>query len=140
MKIKSEKGYTGIDIAVSIIVIFIFVSLIATLSYNMNSSNKEVELKSEAISIAITEIENMKNMNFSDIAGISVANGNSQYISTEEVSGKTGFYRNITIQDYADLNTDKTPGLVKKVTVQIKYMFKGKEQTVELSTILSKEI
>lgn len=144
MKIKSEKGYTGIDIAVSVIVIFIFVSLIATLFYNINSASKEIELKSEATSIAISEIENMKNMNFTDIANRSVANGNSQYIptdttkQTEEVEGKSGFYRTVIIQDYSDINTNKIPGLIKKVTVQIKYMFKGKEQTLELSTIISK--
>jgi len=36
-KIRSQKGYTGIDIAISVIVIFIFVSLIAMLIYNFNS-------------------------------------------------------------------------------------------------------
>ena len=33
MKFYSEKGYTGVDIAISVIVIFIFVSLISFLIY-----------------------------------------------------------------------------------------------------------
>lgn len=53
MKFYSEKGYTGVDIAISVIVIFIFVSLISFLIYRFNSSAKEVELKSEATSIAL---------------------------------------------------------------------------------------
>lgn len=146
MKMKSEKGYTGIDIAISVIVIFIFVSLIATLSYNINSSSKEIELKSEATFLALESIETMKNINFADIEDRSLANGNSQYIptdttkETEEIEGKEGFFKRVIIEDYSDINSSKNPGLVKKITVQIKYMFKGKEQSVELSTIVAKEI
>ena len=46
-----------------------------------------------------------------------------------------------TVIDYTDIdgNQDKTKDLVKKVTVKISYMFKAKEQSVELSTVLSKE-
>lgn len=136
MKIKSEKGYTGVDIAISIVVLFIFVSLIAILSYNFNSSAKEMELKSEAIAIAIDEIEAIKNIDFDEVKDL---RNKAQYITTQEVAGKQGFYKTVMIEDYADNNPDITPGLVKKVTVLIQYMFKGKEQTIELSTILSKE-
>lgn len=146
MKMKSEKGYTGIDIAISVVVIFIFVSLIATLSYNINSSSKEIELRSEATFLALESIETMKNINFEDIKNRSVANGNSQYIptdttkQTEEIAEKQGFFKRVIIEDYSDMDSSKISGLVKKITVQIKYMFKGKEQNVELSTIVSKEI
>ena len=142
---KSEKGYTGIDIAISVVVLFIFVSLIAMLSYNMNSASKEIELKSEAASLAIEAIEEMKNIHFAEIKDRSEENGTSQYFPTdttkelEEIEGKQGFYKRIVIEDYADKHPDKNEGLVKKITVQIQYMFKGKEQKVELSTIVSKE-
>lgn len=139
MKMKSEKGYTGIDIAISVVVIFIFVSLLAILSYHINSSSKEIELKSEATSLAIDEIEKIKNISFDDIKDRSKANDNSEYIQTEEIETNPGFFRSVIIEDYADEETSKIPGFVKKITVQIKYMFKGNEQTVELSTIMSKE-
>ncbi len=136
---KNEKGYTGIDIAISVVVLFIFVSLIAMLSYRLNSTSKEIELKSEATFLAIEEIEAIKNINFAEIQDRSKANGNSQYLQAEEIEGKQGFYRKIIIEDYADTKKDKDPGLVKKIIVQIKYQFKGKEETIELSTIVSKE-
>lgn len=140
MKLKSEKGYTGIDIAIAVVVLFIFVSLIAFLSYGMNSSANEVELKSKATEIAIEEIENLKSQwNFEDIANLSIANGNSEYIKAQELTNQKGFYRTITVEDYADKTERKIPGLVKKVTVKIGYMFKGKEENIELSTIFSKE-
>lgn len=142
---KSEKGYTGIDIAISVVVIFIFVSIIASLSYRFNSSSKEVELKAEATALAIEEIEKLKNtLSFEEIEDRSTVNKNNQYLptdTTKEVEEiETGFFRRALIEDYADSsNATKIPGILKKVTVQVQYMFKGKEQTVELSTIISKE-
>lgn len=144
-EMKSKKGYIGIDIAISVVVLFIFVSLIAILSYNMNSASKEIELKSEATSLAIEAIEQMKNIDFEEIKDRSEANDTSQYFPNdttkelEEIEGKQGFYKRIIIKDYADENPGKIAGLVKKITVQIQYRFKGKNQEVEISTIVSKE-
>lgn len=138
IKVKNEKGYTGIDIAISIVVLFIFVSMIAFLIYNFNSSAREIELKSDAVNLAVEEAENMKNLKFEQIQNYSIVNGNSNYILSEEV--KTGFYKTVKIEDYADLEEDKISGIVKKITVEIKYKFKNQEQMVGLSTIIAKEI
>ena len=134
MKFYSEKGYTGVDIAISVVVIFIFVSLISFLIYRFNSSAKEVELKSEATSIAVEEIEKVKQDGFEKYDGMNKD-------KNQKVENKEGFFKTIIVQDYADLdnNSEKIPNLVKKVTVKISYMFQAKEQSVELSTILSKE-
>ena len=141
MKFYSEKGYTGIDIAISIVVITIFISLIAVIISRFNSSANELQYKEEATVIAIEEIEKVKAQGFETYKDISIANGNSEISTNEEIEGKEGFYKTIIIEDYTDIegNSEKISGLVKKATVKISYMFQGKEQTVELSTILSKE-
>lgn len=144
MKFYSEKGYTGVDIAISIVVITIFVSLIALVISRFNSSANEMQYKEEATTIAIEEIEKIKAEGFEtykdmnkdiiqDAEGKSLVNRPT----TEE-----GFYKTIKVEDYTDMegNSEAISGLVKKVTVKISYMFQGKEQTVELSTILSKEM
>lgn len=141
MRIKSEKGYTGIDMVISVIVLFIFVSIIAVLSYNYSSSSKQIELEADATQLAINEIEKMKNLGFEEIADFRKdESNNGEFIPLEEIEGNEGFYRRIIVEDYADINPDKNSGLVKRVTVQVSYMFKGKQQKVELSTVLSKEI
>ncbi len=133
MKIRSEKGYTGIDIAISVVVLFLFVSLIATMSYQVNSSVNGVKLKSEATQIAVEEIEKLKNeLTFEEIKNMR----NHEYYNQEV---KTGFFETVYIEDYADINIEKTPELVKKVTVKVQYKFKKDIHTIELSTILSKE-
>lgn len=140
MKFKSENGYSGIDIVISVVVLFIFVSLIAVLSYNFNSASKELELKSKATYIAIDEIENMKNIDFDDIAEFRrTEENNGEYIATQEVENEEGFFKKVIIEDYADLAENKLPGFVKKVTVEVTYMFKGQEQKIGLSTVLAKK-
>lgn len=140
MNFRSEKGFTGIDIAVSVVIIFIFISIIAMLSYRINSTSKEIQLKSDAIYVAINEIENAKSKGLEEFKGRSVADGNSVVVENVETE-KQGYYKTIIVLDYTDLdgNADKTKDIVKKVTVKITYMYKAKEQSVELSTLLTKE-
>ena len=140
MNFRSEKGFTGIDIAVSVVIIFIFISIIAMLSYRINSTSKEIQLKSDAIYVAINEIENAKSKGLEEFKGRSVADGNSVVVENVETE-KQGYYKTITVLDYTDLdgNADKTKDIVKKVTVKITYIYKAKEQSVELSTLLTKE-
>ncbi len=139
MNLRNEKGFTGIDISVSVIIIFIFVSIIATLVYQINSTSKEIQLKSEATYLAINEIENIKNQGFEAYKDRSISGGNSIVTQDEEV--QEGYFKTTTIIDYTDIqgNEEKTKDIVKKATVKISYMYKAKEQTVELSTVLSKE-
>ncbi len=139
MDFHNEEGYTGIDISVSVVILFIFVSIISMMIYQMNSSSKEVQLKTDATYLAINEIENIKNQGIDEYIGKSVANGNNVITENQEV--EESYYKTVTVIDYTDIdgNQDKTKDLVKKVTVKISYMFKAKEQSVELSTVLSKE-
>lgn len=143
MNLNSQKGFTVIEISIAIVLIFIFVSIIAVLIYNFNSNSKEVELKSKAIEIAVNEIETIENKGFEEFDGMnknSTQDKNGNSLENQPV-GEEGFYRTILVQDYTDLdgNADKIPNLVKKITVKISYMYKTKVETVELSTILTKE-
>ena len=137
MKIKSEKGIVGADIAIAVVVIFIFVSLISILIYNINSLSARVERMSEATYIAINEVEQLKIDGY-DKYKDSMKNVNGGVVVDNEMV-QEGYYKTITVIDYTDIegNEDKTPGIVKKATVTISYMYKGVEEKVELSTVLS---
>ena len=132
MKMKSENGFTVIDIATAIVVLFIFISLISFLSYNFNSTNKEIELKATACEIAVEQIEKMKSKTLEELES-----ENTDYRKQQEI--ETGYTREIIVQDYNDINPEKQAGIVKKVTVRIQYKHKKQIQTIELSTIISKE-
>lgn len=143
MNFKQEKGAIGIDIAIAIVVIFLFVTVIATLSYQYQSINKEIALKSQALEIAISEIERIKNEGFENYQEANNALGpiiENKDLGTEDKENE-GFYETVIVKDYAELHPEeaKIENLVKKVTVIISYMFKGETKSVELNTILSKD-
>lgn len=140
MKIKSEKGITNIDITVSIILITLFVAIIATLMYNINANSGSVERRSIATNYAINEIESLKAQNFDDLEETGEAN---EFEDILENGKTTGYAKKITIIDYANLEENKdddtiVPGLVKKVTVEISYKDGNTTQTVDLSTVITK--
>ena len=139
MRLRSEKGFTGIDIAVSVVIVFIFVSIISMLIYQVESNSKQISLRTDATYIAINEIEQVKINGFETYKGKSKVNGNNIIIKDEAVSGTQGYYKTIEVEDINDIDNGKTADIVKRVTVKISYMFQGKVQEVELSTILSKE-
>ena len=133
MDLREQKGFAGSDIIISVIILFIFVSLISTMFYNFNISGKEVERRSEAVNIAVSEIEQIK------INGFSQLINNDISCEKKAVNGKDGYYKTITVEDYSETDTTKQKDVVKRVKVKITYKFKNQEQNVELSTILSKE-
>lgn len=144
MELRKQEGFTGIDISIAIIILFIFVSIIATLSYQMNSAYKEIERRGQAIEIAVEEIEKIKNDGFEKYQGLyatSITDNEGNDLVNQEIEGKQGYTKTIIIKDYTEItgNEDKIKDAVKKATVKIAYQSKGEEQTVELSTILSKD-
>lgn len=133
MKLKNEKGATGIDITISVIILALFIGLIVSLMYGINQSSKDIERKTEATNYAISEIEKLKAEDF-------------ETLESKQTSGyidDTPYYKTIKVIDYANLEEnkgqDKEPGLVKKVTVEISYKSGKEDKKVELSTVLSKE-
>lgn len=145
MKIKSEKGFTGIDVAVSVIVLVIFVSIIAGLSYKFASKAKEVYCKSEAVRLAIKSIEEIKEkytgQDFNELKTtdyeeikILVSEVNNQNETVEKE--KATFYKKIIVEDKKN-DDDET--IVKKVVVSIKYVLRTIEKEISLSTIIVKE-
>ncbi len=154
MRIRSEKGFTGIDIAVSVVLVFLFVGLIVTLSTRISSVSKELELKVNATYMAVDEIEKVKGWDFNEL--IDVGEETEEITFDEGTEDKvtitvnnsepgtpiddTGFYKRILIKDYSDIDPTKIPNIVKKVTVVISYQFKGKTEEVKLSILLAREI
>lgn len=144
MKNKRENGYTLVDIAISVVVLFIFISILAMLFYQFGSSSDEIERKSTATNLAISEIEQIKSNGFEKYIGLnqnSTKDNDGNTLKSPIQTKEEGFSKTITVQDYKDLegNSDAIEDVVKIITVKISYMFKGEEQTVELSTVLSKE-
>ena len=90
---KNQKGYTGVDIAISVVVITIFIALIGTLVFNFNSSSNEMEYKSKALDIAINKIEEIK--------ALEIGNINNE--AKQELNENKGFYQEVKVIDATEL-------------------------------------
>lgn len=148
---KNQKGYTGVDIAISVVVITIFIALIGTLVFNFNSNSNEIEYRSKALDYAINKIEELKAYDINDqkIIDFETATSNGTAAENEILDENykgTGYYEKIEVVDAKDIMSDsdlngreRIEGLVKKVTVTVSYKFRNQTKSVELSTIISKE-
>lgn len=138
MKIKSEKGVTGIDITLSVILIAIFIGILATLSYNVENDTKQASRQAEALDYAISTIEHVKSLNFSELPKV----GNDKITGLEDgyIKDKNGketpYYRTVTVQDYTEIEgkSDQKAEILKRVTVEISYKYQNKNKTITLST------
>ena len=140
---KSEKGYTGVDIAISIIIATIFIALIANLITNINLNVQDTNRKSIATSYAVKEIEKIKAqgyINSYDSKGVT----NEETINEEDIynnSEFTGYHKKTTIKDYILIVNDNTKkkDVVKEIEVEISYKTGNKEKNVKISTYVAKE-
>ena len=98
---------------------------------NKKNLCKKCEIKIKPYQI--NEIEKIKAASFDTIDKLAVE-GNIE---------NTGYYKKVTITDYADLEENQNDdtiisGLVKKVTVEISYKHGNNTETVDLSTVITK--
>ena len=144
---KREEGFTGIEVVVVVIIIFLFISLISSTIYKARTTKKETELKSRAMKIAINQIEQVKMGGFFYYLGKGITQENEMLVENQDLTGEEGFYRTVMVTDYKNEYAKIYPesknnietDIVKKVTVRISYRYKGKVNSVELSTVKSKE-
>jgi len=147
MNVKSQKGFTGIDITIAIIVITLFVSIISVVFYNITISSKKIERKTEATYIAQDVIEKIKALNYDDVIETkgtepveiseykksdTLIIDNKEYDSAYTIEIKVKKYvPNSNGQENNDSND-----LVKIINVNVLYKIGKEVENVELTTTI----
>lgn len=151
MKIKNNKGLTGVDVTIAVIILTIFISLIANMFYNVSQIGNAVNRKSEATYVAVQIIEAMKQVNYDDLptgltedtTAINLEKLNELLIDEDKIVLKNGYSVDINVENYKKIKGEKEgeelEDILKRVTVTVKYNEKAKEQTVELTTVVVRE-
>ena len=163
IKVKSEKGFTGVDITVALIIILLLMSLISVLFFNITKTSKDIDRRSEAVYLATEIIEGVKSKEYDDIKitgtgtdndWVEVKNGKNQdnnedYIYYEKngesitIAEKTkiddGYGGYISIYNHIPQNNDNNENnlnsdLVKVIKVEVRYKVGGEIKKVELSS------
>lgn len=139
MKVKCEKGFTGIDIVTSLVLFMIASSVILAMYFNLYVNTVTIKIHETAIGI-ITDIfekidlENYDNITENKISELINSSGANEYFNEEKNHSNITF----KLQKYSDEN----PGiedLVKKINVTIKYQINGTEKQVSLNKIKIRE-
>lgn len=164
MKIKNNKGITGIDITVAIVILALFISLITSMFYNVSVIGKAVNRKSDATYIAVQVIEGAKQLEYDKLPKGYVEESDLEEQTEEEAEAanttinfddlntlleengitaitlKNGYSVDIIVENYRKIKGDLTlEDILKRITVTVNYKEKNKEQSVELNTVILKE-
>ena len=133
MKIKNNKGFTGIDISIATVIFIIFSSIMVTLFYNTAVTSKKIERKTTATSLCIDIIETLKECPFDSLTNTEDTSMSIETLQT--ISGKTieipnGYIAKIIIEDYKEEN------VIKILKVTINYKENNKTEGVTIETIV----
>ena len=151
MKIKNNKGITGVDVTIAVIILTIFVSLIANMFYNVSQIGNAVNRKSEATYVAVQVIEAVKQVDYDDLPTgetedttvITLEELNTLLSEENKIVLKNGYSVDINVENYkkikGETEGEELEDILKRVTVTVKYNEKAKAQTVELTTVVVRE-
>ena len=144
--IKSEKGFTLIDIIVALIVILLFMSIISVLFFNITKSSKEIERESQATYIATNILEAYKAKKYDDIPIVTdkeITDGEI-VVDGQPIMVQEGYAAFVTVENYIPsneiiVNSQTQNDLVKIITVTVKYKLANKEKQVQLQTSVERK-
>ena len=126
---KSNKGFTGVDIAVSVVILIIFVSVIGSMFYNLSVTERRIQRKTEATNTAIRTIEAMKAIPFDQLAeGMTLEDINN--LSTNKIEVPNGY----TVTVGVDNTTYKD--IVKIISVNVDYQNGKETENVNIETLV----
>lgn len=121
---KSNKGFTGIDIVLSIIIVITFTSIIVSLMYSIKMENYRIKAMAISNIYLVETLENIGIANYDEIKS------DNTDLFPKEMS--TEFEKKIEVTSISDEDTSKED-IIKKVKVTIAYKIGNKnfEETAE---------
>lgn len=139
MKLKSEKGFTTADVVVAILIIVVFAGIIVTLYQNYVRVSKEVERKAQATNYAVELVEEIKQNSDQYFTEENEFEDRIVVYNNEPIEEDSAYSKTVIVEDYSLTNEEAAPGFVKTATVTVNYKSGENIESVELSTVISKE-
>lgn len=145
MNIRNNKGVTGVDLSVALIIIVLFVGLIIMLVNNFGVSTKGINRTTIATNIAIVKIEELKSLEYDTLNGTTVEykdeNGITQASAPYKVTTEiTKYIDSEYVNNLSDEEKEKMQDVIKIVKVTVEYKVGNKNENIDISTVITKEI
>ena len=129
MKLRSNKGITGIDLAIAIIVLVTFTSLIITLMSSIYRNSIDIQKNANAMAYATIVLEKVDEKAFEEI--------NADFVNTLKDSGEVEISSDYIITISTEVLEEN---LIKKVGVKVSYDINGEQRTITINKLKIKEI
>ena len=148
MNLRNNKGFVLEDVSIAIIIILILVPVIMGIVFSINSSKNTEEIKSEALNILTNTMEIAKANNLEELTTTKIIEGLSSLYGDKVQSkanpmviktNKASYQLEIQVVDYADdtvNHPEATANVVKTVKAIIEFRVSGKDQKMDLSTVV----
>ena len=127
---KSNKGFTGIDIVLSIIIVITFTSIIVSLMYSVKMENYRIKAMAISNIYLVETLENIGIANYDEIKS------DNTDLFPQEMS--TEFEKKIEVTSISDEDTSKED-IIKKVKVTIAYKIGNKNFEETAARLKAKE-
>lgn len=135
MDLKSKKGYTAVDISISILIIIIFVSIITSAFYNYYLSNTAVARNSTAVNYAIDVIETVEQMDYTQVTDASVKNKLQEMYNQKQIASSYQISTQVVNYNTTTGNTTKRD-LIKILSVKVQYPIGKRTQSFDIKRLI----
>lgn len=140
-KFKTEKGITGVDVAVAISIVVLTIGVVTAIYINTTNKSKESIRYSAATRIATQIIENIQSMTYDELV---YRCSNSNYSSSSSdsdgnifgVNIPTGYSASVTAPEITSNEVDT----IRDVTVNVSFSISNTTETITLYTTKEKEL
>ncbi len=134
---RSEKGFSAIDVVIALIVIVGFISIIAGGFYNYFVSSTGTARSSAALAYTIDVIESVEQMNYDDITSDSVKAKVDELYKSGRIS-KAYEVETQLIQYNKTMGNEKKQDLIKTLTVTVRYELSNRTQWIQIKRLITK--
>lgn len=135
MNLREKKGFTGIDISIAVIIILIFIPTVFGVVYNVSKVRQVVVRESTSISKAVETLEESKKLGIENVETTYPDNYETTFTDNDE----TAYKLQVSYERPSQYTTSGLD-LVKKIIVKVTYPTGNTTKTIEMSTILKKQI
>ena len=120
-----------------------FVAIIANLIANINLDTEKMDRKSKALAYAVQEIETRRATGYIEKYN-GMGTSKEENLKEEDIynnSEFTGYHKVVSIKDdiLVENSGTKTADTTKQITVEVFYKLENNEESIKISTYISKE-
>ena len=132
MNVKSNSGFTMVDLVAAITIFVLFTTVISTVMYSSYKMNIEVKVSGEALYYAMQILEDIDKISYENIK-----NGMEEAF-IKKFSIPEGLTINIDVSNYNEGTLKED--LIKKIKLTISHTLEEKTETLVINKIKVKEL